>query len=581
MRRFFLSALLVSIAMIGFGCNDTICEPDPPAKAALHEDLLEELKLPRAPENHVNATQEIEYHIIMDSRIASSNSRSGFLRKNCVTLQNILSCLQTSVSGKGYKGYYTGKAKVYDSDPVSGKQVEVGVTNYSLTNNLFSQASCAKFSSTDLLPSETIVQIASEVTEKSVYVFVTDLAMPNAGESAQIISALSERVLTNNNLTVGLIGALADYCGTVLDIPISKVGVDLPPKGHYQKPVYLLLVGQKDAVYELMDTFLYASESNNSLNQTGQMNALYYRKYEFATRKDATTGEVQEAATVKNTGCLAKYMVDQYNPSNIFKMSAEDSEWKDVLSNLPFSKIYSGIKFDKNMTSDKGNLQFSFEIPYKIQSMNESAKSELMKKVGDISLSELSPTLNTELYRIAFHEDASELVVSKAEPVSSDELYIDANTAKSDPQSERWTVSGNYNASKLELDNPVIYSVRMTFNCKAPSQLLEKSYDTAWLKQWQMDLDKLQKNWGSESNIGEALKTPYLADIFGNALLNANTTAVQKYISDFSTQYVNGINFGVVLREQALHYNNEGDWEDDEDFGWAFSKSAVDIMLKD
>jgi len=130
------------------------------------------------------------------------------------------------------------------------------------------------------------------------------------------------------------------------------------------------------------------------------------------------------------------------------------------------------------------------------------------------------------------------------------------------------------------LDNPVIYSVRMTFKCKAPSQFLEESYDTAWLNQWQMDLDKLQKNWGTEGNIAEALKTPYLSDIFGEALLNANIAVVQKYISDFSTQYVNGINFGVVLREQALHYNNMEDWKDDEDFGWAFSKSDVDMMLK-
>lgn len=515
----------------------------------------------------------------MDSRIASNSNRSGYLGKNCTTLQNILSCLQTSVTGKNYVGYYTGKADVYETDPVSSQQIKIGTTNYSVTDDFFAQASCARFPNTDVLPSETIAQIAKDVSEDSVYVYLTDLAMPNAGESHRLVSDLSEGVLTNNNLTIGLIGILADYKGTVLDIPISKVGVALPSENEYQKPVYLLFIGQKTAVFELMDSFLTTSEGNSSLNQPEQINALYYYKYDFVTKTESMADDGQKSASIAFNGRLANYVTDQSDLSFIFNVNSEDAGDETILRNLTFEKMYSGILADEKMANDQGNLQFSFEIPYKIQCATESAKSELMKKDGNICLSELSPTLETELYRIAFHNEAKQLVASKAEAVSSDELYIDANTAKGDEQSESWIVSGNYSASKLELDNPVIYSIRMTFKCKAPSQLLEDSYDTEWLNRWQMDLVKVQQNWGTEENIVEVLKTPYLSDIFGEALLNANIAAVQSYISDFSTQFVNGINFGVVLREQALHYNNEGDWSDDEDFGWAFSKSAVDAML--
>lgn len=578
MRRIFLSALIVFIALIGIGCSDPVERPTP-ARAMFSEDLVEDLALPCAPENCEAIPQNIEYRIIMDSRIASNSNRSGYLGKNCSTFQNVISCLQTSISGKSYVGYYTGKADVYETDPVSSQQTKIGITNYSATDDFFAQASCARFPNTDVLPSETIAQIAKDVSEESVYVFLTDLAMPNVAESHRVISDLSEGVLTNNNLTIGLIGIMADYRGIVLDIPISKVGVKLPSENEYQKPVYLLFIGQKNAVFELMDTFLKTSEGNSCLNQPEQINALYYYKYDFVSKAESIADEGQKSASIKFNGRLANYVAEQADLSYIFSDSSEDAVEETMFKNLTFEKLYSGILTDERMASDQGNLQFSFAIPYKIQCATESAKSDLMKKDGDICLSELSPTLETELYRIAFHNEANKLVASKAEAVSSDELYIDANTAKGDQQSENWTVSGYYSPSKLELDNPVIYSVRMTFNCKAPSQLLEKSYDTEWLNQWQMDLDKVQKDWGTQKNLVEVLKTPYLSEIFGEALLNANIAAVQSYISDFSTQFINGINFGFVLREQALHYNNEGDWSDDEDFGWAFSKSAVDAML--
>lgn len=581
MRRTILSALLVFIALIGIGCSNSYKEPapPPPIKAILSQDLIEDLTLPCAPENCANIPQNIEYSIIMDSRIASNSNRSGYLGKNCSTMQNILSCLQTSVSGKTYQGYYTGKADIYETDPVSSQQTKIGVTNYSMTDGFFAQASCAKFPNTDVLPSETIAQIVKDVSEGSVYVYLTDLAMPNVGESHKVVSDLSG-VLGNNNLTIGLIGILADYKGTVLDIPISKVGVNLPSENKYQKPVYLLFVGQKYAVFELMDTFLKTSEGNNYLNQPNQVNALYYYKYDFVTKPESLSDEGQKSASVTFNGRLANFATKQDDLSFIFSDSAKDLDEETVLKELSFEKIYCGVVSDQKMANDQDNLQFSFDIPYKIQCTAENAKSQLMSNGGELSLSELSPTLEAESYRIAFHNDANNLVASEAEPVISDELYIDVNTAKIDQQSGDWLVSGNYNASKLVPDCPVIYRIRITFNCKAPSQILEESYDIRWLSEWQMDLDKVQRDWGSEKNIVEILKTPYLSEIFGEPLLNANITAVQDYISDFSTQFINGINFGVVLREQALCYNNSEDWSDNEDFGWAFSKSAVDAMLK-
>lgn len=579
MRRIFLSALIVFMALFGIGCSDPVEKPIP-AKAVLSEDLVEDLTLPCASENGADIARNIEYRIIMDSRIASNSNRSGYLRKNCTTFQNILSCLQTSVTGKNYEGYCTGKDDVLETDPVSSEQIKTGTTNYSPVDDFFAQASCAKFPNTDLLPSETIIQIAKEVTEETVYVYLTDFAMPNTGEKHRIISALSEGVLSNNNLTIGLIGIMADYKGIALDIPISKVGVTLPSENEYQKPIYLLFIGEKNAVFELMDSFLKTSEGNSCLNQPEQINALYYYKYDFVTKAESMVDDSQKSASITFNGRLANYVTDQSDLSFIFNVNSEDADDGTILRNLTFEKMYSGILVDQKMASDLGNLQFSFEIPYTIQCATESAKSQLMRKEVNICLSELSPTLETALYRIAFHNEENQLVASKAETVSSDELYIDVSTAKGDQQSENWIVLGNYSALKLELDNPVIYSIRMTFKSKAPSQLLEEAYDTEWLNRWQMDLDKVRQSWGTEENIVEVLKTPYLSEIFGEALLNANIAAVQSYISDFSTQFVNGINFGVVLREQALHYNSEGDWSDDEDFGWAFSKSAVDAMLK-
>ena len=579
MRRVYVYILLVFAMLFLSGCKNPDIEPVP-ENAEISDELLDKLQLPSMPEDSSSIVADVKYHIIMDSRIASSSNRSGYLNRNCATLQQILFCLKTSVSGKEYQGYFTNQTNVYKVDQDTQDSIIVGVSNFAETDDVFAMAASEGFPNTDILPSETIAQMAREVTDDSVYVFITDLAMPETSESYRIINALSDGVIANNNLTLGLIGIQADYSGTVCDIPISKLGVELPSGDIYKKPVYLIYIGQKEAVFELMNDFLQTSQSNDKLNEPGQIKTLYYYKYDLIKNAVTDANGLQQPLSITYSGRLNNYMKQQYNPNFIFTGIPDDMKTKVLFQGMSLSKVYSGILSDDRISNEKNNLQFSFMIPFEVAFNSGAVKSDLLRTGEVLRLSDLSLSLTADISRIVLSKDDSMLHIGSTESVDSKELNISTDNAEFDLESGTVNVSGDYDISCLRLDEPTIYLVRMAIKCAVPTEALVKSYDVSWLNDWQMDLVEVQKGWGRKEAIELVLKTPYLADIFGNALYGANIAAVQQYISDRSVRYVRGIDFGFVLREQALFYDKTGDWEDTEDFGWAFSKVDIDRMIK-
>ena len=583
MQKFCIPIFLVLGMLFGLACGPAFVQDPVPPKLAFSDELFDVLQLPSAPEDTSNGDQDTKCSIIMDSRIASSNGSSGYLKKNCYTFSQILACMKTSIAGVKYEGYYTGYDVEQQFNADTQTNTSVIVSNYIKTDEFFAHAVSAGFPNTDMLPSKAIEQIAEDADRDSLYIFITDMAMPRSSESYKIIEALSDEIISDNDLTVGLIGVLADYAGTVYNIPISHLGVNLPANESYQKPIYLLYVGEKKAVFRAMDNFLLASESNSSLNAPGQIRALYYYKYDCEPYSDAqAAGERQQTMAVSYSGRLTSYMMSdkrqQYDPEYIFARIPDDPEVNALVNSMPLSKVYSGVLADENIENEKDNLAFSFEIPFRIVSDTGSAKSGLLQSGGSIELSDLALSLAVDVTCVKLRKEDDALQMNKPESVSK-EMNLHTDTANFDLDNATVSVLGDYNASGLTLDEPVIYLARMAVECVLPANVLTKAYDVSWLNDWQIDLTQLQKEWGRDTAIEQVLKTPYIADIFGKALLDANITLVQRYVSENDAQYVQGIDFGFVLREQAQNYSNLKDFEDNEDLGWAFSRADVIKMM--
>lgn len=611
MRKYIILIFLVFSMLLCCACG--ISEPpgwDCPksAKLSFTDEVYKVLELPSATKDGSGGTSatkdessgsgDIVYNLIIDSRIASSNSCSGYLKKNCYTFSQILACLKTSIAGEEYVGYYTGENVEQQFNADTQTNTSVIVSNYIKTDDFFANTVGARFPNTDMLPSKAIAQIAEDADRDNLYVFITDMAMPQASESYKIIEAL-DKVISDNDLTVGLIGIMADYAGTVYNIPISHIGVSLPDNNEsYKKPIYLLYAGEKNAVFEAMDSFLLACEGNDSLKTPDQVEALYYFKYDCEPNSEAQTiSEQQPTIAVSFSGYLANYMKqDTTKNQDIFTLVSEDSEEKTLSErkalseSMPFYKIYIGARNDESISNEKYNLEFSFTIPFQIVSDTGTAKSELLKsellKSGEsIALSELDLSLLKEVLRVELTKQGNleqtkqgeTLQIGNPESADGKDINLHTEDAKFDLDNATVSVVGDYNVSFLNQDIPVIYLVRMTVESALPKEILANAYDVSWLNDWQMNQTKLQEDWGKDTAIEQALKTPYIADIFGKALLDANITSVQKCISDSSAQFKQGIDFGFVLREQRRYYDSK--WEDTVGDDWAFSNAEIVEMM--
>lgn len=574
MKKYRFVAWVLLVMLLLSGCGQSVSQPTP-EKATFSDELAGVLQQSDETDDSSSEAENLQYHIVMDSRIASSNARSGYLHRDCSTLQQVLACLKTSVSGKDYEGYYTGYNNVYETDPTTQQKKQTGVSCYAATDDFFAKAASASYPTTDLLPSEAIEQMAAEASRDDLYVFITDLAMPSSGENYKIIDALNG-IVSDYDLTLGLIGVQADYSGTVYDIPISSFGVELPDDETYTKPVYLLFMGGKEAVFNWMDSFLVTSESNSHLNKDGQVNALYYYKYDYKLVPTSAYANAQ-AVSISYPESLTPYML-QCDPEIMFESVTDDPESTALIDGISFEKIYSGIKSAASAIGDTDGLELSFSIPFEIICDAQEPQSKLMKAGQQVALEDVSLTLEGSVTRIelGWTGEDQPLQVEIADSAVGSELYLDFDGAEIDATDGVVKISGSYDATGLTLDSPVIYAVRMHLECEADAEALTGVYDTSWLDDWQMDLEQLQKQWGRDAAVELALKTPHLSDIFGNALFSANIAAVKKYVSSDSARFVQGINFGFVLREQARYYNNETDWADTENFGWAFSSDDVD-----
>jgi len=581
MRKFCILLLLVLGVLFCLACGSGYIQDPVPPRLAYSDELFSVLKIPGAPEDASIGDGDVKYNIIVDSRIASGSGSSGYLRKNCYTFQQILSCMQSSIAGESYIGYFTCKNNKYAIDPETGTNEIIGVTNYVETNDLISRAVSATLPNNEVRPADVIKQIATEVNMENLYIFVTDLSMKNPSESQQIIDAINKGVIKNYNLTLGLIGIKADYSGTVCDIPISNMGVSLPETKIYQKPIYLFFVGEKHAVFEAMDNFLLASEGFSGLNSPEQIETLYYYKYDYTLQSETETSiDKQGANRISYSGRLATYLKEGYDPSYIISAIPDDSKIRSFINSISLSKMYSGVLNDENIELETDNIQFTFQIPFQLNSDIGTAKSKLLRSENAIDASALSLRLSEDISRIELRAQNATLQLTEPETVQNMELTLNTKAVDFNPDSNTICIKGDYNPLGLKLDEPTLYRVRITAQCALPMDVLADAYNIEWLNEWQMDLSQVQKEWGHAAVIDLVRKSPFIAEIFNNALYSSNIAEVQKYIQSASSDFSFAINFGLVLREKAQHYNKEKDWEETEDFGWAFSQADVNEMNK-
>ena len=582
MRKFYILLILVFGALFCLACGpDYVQDPVPP-KLAYSDELSDALQIPRAPEDELNDDQDVKYNIVVDSRIASSNRSSGYLKKNCYTFQQILSCLQSSIAGDSYIGYYTCKNDINTIDPETGTNEITDVSNYIETSDLFLRTASSSLPNNEVRPAEVIKQIASEVDRENLYIFITDFSMKNSSESQQIIDAINRGIIKDYNLTLGLIGIKADYSGTVYDIPISNLGVSLPETEAFQKPIYLFFAGEKHEVFKAMDSFLLASEGFSGLNSPRQIEALYYYKYNYTLQTDGKASVNQQGGTrISYAGRLACYLKENNDPNYIFSNIPDDPQINSFLDSLSLSKVYSGILLDDNIANETNNIEFTFQIPFQLNSDEVTANSRLLRSENVIDISNLSFGLSGDISRIELRLQDNALQLIAPEIVQSKELNLHLETAEIDLNNNTICIEGDYHPLSLnKLDEPILYRVRITVEGALPMKVLADANALTWLNEWQMDISQVQKKWSHAEVVDLVLKTPYIADVFYNALYSANIAEVQKYLQSASSDYVLGINFGLVLREKAQHYNQDKDWDETEDFGWAFSQVDINDMNK-
>lgn len=546
------------------------------------------------------------YHIIMDSNLGDSTSGgtsesdqyncNGYLSSGCATLGSILMVCSELTAGETYHGYMScldsenhSSYKGTDQNPIHG-------SFFIEQDDFFKKAAQ---SATHLYYDSNLVALIKDIaqnaddnaSENDVFLLISDLAIQSEGESNLIADALTKHVLSNKNLTLGLIGIQADYAGSIKNVPVSSVGIEprrVLGTGRntnevYQKPLYVLFIGEPEHVLKVMNQFLEKCNNTKSLSRAGQVESLFYYGLSCIPFTEEKTGSMNFASaktfnkpSVEFSGNIAKYGESGYDPKYVFDISDEVPEnMMESIQSIPLAKVYAGAR-----TTDEANVHISCGIPFQLimSPSLEEDDAQFINGGKEFEFTENNPFV--ELYpkllqcNMGTGENPKKMTINSwGDPAQN--LIVLAQNPVFNRELHTIDVYCSLDTTQLALDEPQIFSVSVQPECMPDKTELKSQYNTSWLKDWTMDLAIYKQEWASKARLfTQATKTAYLAETFVNNLLDRKIDLNIAFASDEMIEYQKMVIFGVVMREQAKYYVANGT-DDEENLGWAFSTNDI------
>lgn len=544
------------------------------------------------------------YHIILDSNLGDDTGGegydgNGYLDRRCTTFSSILAICSEITSGQRYFGYVSCLTDATKDREETSGSLGAAAAHYFIElkdfyNNASKTTTYTRYDS-DLvdLVSDLAETAGKDAYEDDVFLLISDLAMKSVGESEAISDALTKYVVSDENLTLGLIGIQADYVGKIRNVPLTSVGIEprrvlgtsKNTSTVYRRPIYLLIIGEKSNVLTTMDRFLEKSANTSSLAAEGQVESLYFYGLDCVPYAEMAAGlmqygsvQTEDAIKMDFTGNISRLGTADYDMSYIFNLgNGTPEELANAICSIPFAKLYAGAvgKADENV---RITCRFPFEL---ISSpvLDATATNDLNggKAFGFTRDNSTVSITIRQLAYAAVSEDATEAAEIVGWESPNANLITLAEAPQFNDDTDEIEICCKLDTSQLKRDEPLLLSATLQVNYMPDKSEIKALYNTGWLSEWTMDQSIYKQEWAQKAPVfSQATKTAFLSDTFVNNLLDRQIDLSIESAYGQMDAYQKTILFGLVLREKAKYYDkNLVDKDGDENFGWAYSQNEV------
>lgn len=614
-KHVFLVVLLLIALVAAAGCEPGTTKS---AKARILIDtsnrsvLLEEI-------NRVNGEQTAggkdnsplaspTYQIIVDGNLGALTNwgsreagdygtGNGFLDRKCTTYDSLMLLLSEITSGEKTYGYFSCEwgeaAALSDTEKASGA---LEATCFRYDAAFSADSTSAKYylahKNIAYLVNEIAATAAKRANSNNVYIFVSDLAMQNEGQSTQIADALAKYVVANDSLTMSLIGIQADYVGMINNMPRTSIGIE--PKRVFGEPLntgkvfqrylYLLIIGKPEQVYETTNQIVEKCAGNRNLSRAGQVNSVYFSGLECVSCQEAGSAGLPDGMTqtaVKPSlafcGNILAYGAEEKYLGYLYALQGDEKqEETNAITSIPFAKIYSGAP-----SPTDANIRVTCQFPFILRGCLKQTGMALADDGATFLFSQYSPTVSIlEAKQLDLKVKSNGMT---ADIVGWSECAPGLVTLSGEPilDAEKGTFQAGLtvDTSALERDKPLLLSVTIQPSFLPDRSELLKAFGAGWLTVWSMDMKQYNQDWDAHAfTFSQATNTAYLAETFLNNLLGRQ---IDRNIEDATAEmsgYKQTLVFGIVQHDKASAYV-EG-VAADKDLGWAFSQNEVDAFPK-
>lgn len=439
-------------------------------------------------------------------------------------------------------------------------------------------------------------------------ILLSDLMLPTEDDYLKAVSALADSVITAKDATMGIIAIVGEFRGTIDNLPISpKSGqrrnvrdymvLERDANGNFRHPLYLLFMGNDQAVLAAMQKALSSLDACTWLDDTTPYYATYFSEY-GATRfvKDDMLCEF-------NLGCeqynFADYPVENLvrgvqNKDGKIRYPAQSEltdEYQKLLGEIRVAKIYQS-----EYGTTEQNVTIQCSVPFLMTDSSQgggtiSVQQKLLASAQDLTFGKDDYEIYVDLETLEYSEASG---MPDARWVVPDAAVVHCDSKKISADRESVELVLSVNTELLEQDVPLLCKVSVRVGIAPEWDEVEALFQNNWVNKLTLNL----REFDSESmglNAGESsarftaattARTPFLENLICGGIAQAHIQSIIREIEAQSSACVETTMFGLVVRNVANRYTNGATWEDAESFnGWAFSveeatkiKAAFDGM---
>jgi len=542
---------------------------------ALYERL--DLLTPQATKSQASTSGQVEYCIVVDDGLGMK----GFVSPFCMS----------------YRAAITAAMSVTISDEhtcLRASDVEKGTEGSEhSTDTFFQNAVQEQFfqkESNDIASVITSMAESYQQNPDQVMILISDLMIPTEDDCMKAAEALRTSVIAPEHATLGLIGIVGDFRGTIENLPVSPTTghirklsdymvLERDENGNFRHPLYLMFMGNDQAVLNAMEKAMISLKNSGLLDETTPYHALYFSEYDVSRRaKDDIFSTFHLGCQpYNNADYPVEYLVrgieNEKGKIDYPAGTEVTNEYQQLLKTIPIVKLY-----DLERGNTEKNVKIRCTVPFTLVDSSQngiqiSDPFNLVVPAKKFALSQDDYTVTADIRVLNDAQSAPSWV----EPESS---LVYCESATIDKSGKKIELVLSVDTCQLVKDEPLLCTVGIRVTATPELAELSALYDTKWVEDLTLNLKDFDRESISQ---GQAItsarftyattaKTPFLSSLICGGIANQQIQIIGDAIQEKTAACVQTTMFGMVVRDVPGKYLSTGTWKETDDFGgWAFS----------